>query len=144
MCSFWLLLVITLGILKKDAPLSRPNIWSSRQQHKAPFSCTPTYAPNDFWYCDTVCVCVSVSLSVCYHTSGGIVHFYVPTNVPIASIWNSLGFLARGFWEVMVPFAYLESHHHYYRDPELIPSTAQGYKVVQKPNQALNATWNTS
>ena len=29
------------------------------------------------------------------------------------------------------------------RDPELIPSTTQGYKVVQKPNRALNATWNT-
>ena len=28
----------------------------------------------------SVCVCVSV----CYHSSGGIVHFYAPTNVPIA------------------------------------------------------------
>ena len=38
-----------------------------------------------------VCVCVSVCLSVCYHSSGGIVHFYAPTNVPIASIRNYLG-----------------------------------------------------
>ena len=45
--------------------------------------------------------------------------------------------------EVMASFAYRESHRRYYRDPELIPSTAQGYKVVQKPNRALNATWNT-
>ena len=45
--------------------------------------------------------------------------------------------------EVMASFAYHESHRRYYRDPELIPSTAQGYKVVQKPNRALNATWNT-
>ena len=45
--------------------------------------------------------------------------------------------------EVMASFAYRESHRHYYRDPELIPSTAQGYKVVQKPNRALNATRNT-
>ena len=44
--------------------------------------------------------------------------------------------------EVMASFAYRESHRRYYRDPELIPSTAQGYKVVQKPNRALNATWN--
>ena len=35
--------------------------------------------------------------------------------------------------EVMASFAYRESHRSYYRDPELIPSTAQGY----------NATWNT-
>ena len=33
-------------------------------------------------------VCVSVS----YHSSGGIVHFYALTKVPIASIRNSLGF----------------------------------------------------
>ena len=46
--------------------------------------------------------------------------------------------------EVMASFAYRESHRRYYRDPELIPSTAQGYKVVQKPNRALNATWNTA
>ena len=39
-------------------------------------------------------------------------------------------------------FAYHESHQRYYRDPELIPSKGQGYKVVQKPNRALNATWN--
>ena len=45
--------------------------------------------------------------------------------------------------EVMASFAYCESHQHYYRDPELIPSMTQGYKVVQKPNRALNATWNT-
>ena len=45
--------------------------------------------------------------------------------------------------EVMASFAYRESHRRYYRDPELIPSTAQGYKVVQKPNRVLNATWNT-
>ena len=45
--------------------------------------------------------------------------------------------------EVMASFAYCESHRHYYRDPELIPSMAQGYKVVQKPNRALNATCNT-
>ena len=45
--------------------------------------------------------------------------------------------------EVMASFAYRESHRRYCRDPELIPSTAQGYKVVQKPNRALNATWNT-
>ena len=45
--------------------------------------------------------------------------------------------------EVMASFAYRESHRRYYRDPEIIPSTAQGYKVVQKPNRALNATWNT-
>ena len=45
--------------------------------------------------------------------------------------------------EVMASFAYRESHRRYYRDPELIPSTAQGYKVVQKPNRTLNATWNT-
>ena len=45
--------------------------------------------------------------------------------------------------EVMASFAYRESHWRYYRDLELIPSTAQGYKVVQKPNRALNATWNT-
>ena len=44
--------------------------------------------------------------------------------------------------EVMASVAYRESHRHYYRDPELIPSTAQGYKVVQKPNRALKATWN--
>ena len=46
--------------------------------------------------------------------------------------------------KVMASFAYRESHRRYYRDPELIPSTAQGYKVVQKPNRTLNATWNTS
>ena len=45
--------------------------------------------------------------------------------------------------EVMASFAYRESHRRYYRDPELIPSTAQGYKVVQKSNRVLNATWNT-
>ena len=45
--------------------------------------------------------------------------------------------------EVMASFAYRESHRRYYRDPELSPSTAQGYKVVQKPNRTLNATWNT-
>ena len=45
--------------------------------------------------------------------------------------------------EVMASFAYRESHRRYYRDPELIHSTAQRYKVVQKPNRALNATWNT-
>ena len=50
-------------------------------------------------------------------------------------------FLARGFSEVMASFAYRESHRRYYRDPELIPSTAQGYKVVQKPNRALNAIY---
>ena len=46
---------------------------------------------------------------------------------------------------VIASFAYRESHRRYYRDLELIPSTAlpQGYKVVQKPNRALNATWNT-
>ena len=46
--------------------------------------------------------------------------------------------------EVMASFAYRKSHRRYYRDPELIPSTAQGYEVVQKPNRALNATWNTA
>ena len=44
----------------------------------------------------------------------------------------------------MASFAYRESHQRYYSDPELVPSMAQGCKVVQKPKGALNATWNTS
>ena len=82
-----------------------------------------------------LCVCVSVCLSVCYHSSGGMVHVYAPTNWILIKMLRS---------EVMASFAYHESHQRYYRDPELIPSMARGCKVVQKPNRTLNATWNTS
>ena len=91
-----------------------------------------------------VVLCVCVCLSACYHSSSGIVHFYmyVTTSVPTASIrlvfssWILRRMLCS---EVMASFAYRKSHQRYYRDPELISSTAQGYKVVRKPNRALNA-----
>ena len=35
-----------------------------------------------------LCVC----LSVCYHSSGGIVHFYAETKVRAALLWYYLGF----------------------------------------------------
>ena len=86
-----------------------------------------------------LCVCVSVCLSVClcYHSSGCSYHSNTQTKVRTALIH----FMTRVFVkmlrsEVMASFAYCESH---YRNPELIPSMTQGYKVVQKPNGALNA-----
>ena len=66
-----------------------------------------------------LCVCVCVCLSVCYHSSGGIVHFYVPTNVPIASIQNSLGFC-------LVDFAWFRSYG-------VICSPRQRPALLQRP-----------
>ena len=96
-----------------------------------------------------MCVCLSVCLSVCYCSSGGSFHSNAQTKVQAALVRYSLDFRHVDFCkmlrsEVMASFAYRESHQLYYRIPELIPSTTQGYKVVQKPNRALYTTWNTS
>ena len=91
-----------------------------------------------------VCVCVSV----CYHVFCHRAQQCAQQHIPAASAGHEQS-LKMAFsltmlrLEVMASFAYRESHRRYYRDPELIHSTAQRYKVVQKPNRALNATWNT-
>ena len=91
-----------------------------------------------------VCVCLSVCLLVSYYSRGGSFHSnarYKQGILLIFDLWIVVKMLRS---EVMVSFAYRESHQRYHRNPELIPLTTQGYKVVQKPNGALNATWNTS
>ena len=95
--------------------------------------------------CSEYLVCVSV----CYHVFCHRVQPCAQQDIPAASVGHEQSFKNGVFFnnasrsEVMASFAYRKSHRCYYRDPELIPSTAQGYKVVQKPNRALNATWNT-
>ena len=46
--------------------------------------------------------------------------------------------------EVMASFTYRNSHRPCYGGPDLVPSTAQGYKVAEKSNRTPNATWNTN
>ena len=86
----------------------------------------------------TVLGCVSVS--VCYHVFCHRAQQCTQQDIPAASAGHEQSFKNGVFLrsEVMASFAYRESHRRYYRDLELIPSTAQGYKVVQKPNRALN------
>ena len=69
-----------------------------------------------------VCVCVFVCLSVCYHSSGSIVHFYAPTNVPIASIRNSLGFCLVDF-----------DKNAWFRSYGIICSPRQRPALLQRP-----------
>ena len=72
--------------------------------------------------CVCVCVCLSVCLSVCYHSSSGIVHFYAPTNVPIASIRNSLSFCLVDF-----------DKNAWFRSYGIICSLRQHPALLQRP-----------
>ena len=95
----------------------------------------------------TVLMCVSVCLSVT--TFSATARNNAPNKIyqrlqrDMSKVLKMAFSLTTLRSEVLASFAYRESHRRYYRDPELISSTAQGYEVVQKPNRALNATWNT-
>ena len=45
---------------------------------------------------------------------------------------------------VCLSFVYCESRQACFNKPELVSSTAQSNKTVQKGNCVINATWNTN
>ena len=87
-------------------------------------------------YSTSVCLCQSVTTFSATARNNAPNKIYQRLQRDVLKMAFSLTMLRS---EVMASFAYRESHRRYYRDLELIPSTAQGYKVVQKPNRALNA-----
>ena len=79
----------------------------------------------------SVCLCVCVS--VCYHVFCHGAQQCAQQDIPAASAGHEQSFKNGVFFNnaSFRSYAYRESHRRYYRDPELIPSTAQGYKVVR-------------
>ena len=96
-------------------------------------------------------VCLYLCVSVCLSARYPLTHSFcrlkaryqwlTNDNISVLNSWISLKMLHL---EVMASFAYRKSHRLCYSDPELVPSTVQGYKLAEKPNRTPNATWNMS
>ena len=82
--------------------------------------------------CVSVSVCLSVTTFSATARNNATNKIYQRLQRDVSKVLKMAFSLTMLRSEVMASFAYRESHRHYYRDPELIPSTAQGYKVVQK------------
>ena len=90
--------------------------------------------------CLSVClsVCVSVCLSVHAISADSFVCRLKARYQWLAQESSTCGFVYC--LEVVASFAYRESHQPCYIDPEFVPSTAQGYKVAEKPNRMPSTT----